>query len=156
MEARRGSYQKMSQYDPEKLMANFDPTPNRQIQQKIDYFYMSFPDQKYTISKSMKFVDDGQALVQSLQRCLVDFKHVLSDAEKLEIQQAIDSVRVKNPSINWKKLYFLMFDKNPRPYQNILQQFKKQKKIEDGTFQKEFKQLIKKKRHKQIVGSTKN
>lgn len=51
----QGINQRMKQQDPDKLIANYDPTPSRQIQQKIDYFYMSFPDQKYSISKSMKF-----------------------------------------------------------------------------------------------------
>lgn len=59
----QGVQHKMKDQDPEKLIANFDPTPSRKVQQKIDYFYMSFPDQKYTISKSMKFHDDGQSLI---------------------------------------------------------------------------------------------
>lgn len=39
---------------PEKMIKNFDPAPSRQIQEKIDYFFMPY-DLKFSISKSVKF-----------------------------------------------------------------------------------------------------
>lgn len=41
---------------PEKLLMQFDPTPSRKVQEKIDFFFAPY-NQKYSISKSMKFAD---------------------------------------------------------------------------------------------------
>ena len=58
----------------------------------------------------------------------------LGEDDKSLITAEIEQVLGEETTINWKRLYDLMFDKDRRPYQHVLHQFKKIRKLNDGTF----------------------
>ena len=53
---------------PEKLLMQFDPTPSRKVQEKIDFFFAPY-NQKQSIAKSMMFADgnDDEELLLKLR-----------------------------------------------------------------------------------------
>lgn len=60
---------------PEKLLLDFDPTPGRRVQEKIDFFFMPY-ELDYSVAKSMKFGSnkslENQVVLQGLVRLTND------------------------------------------------------------------------------------
>ena len=57
------------------MIKNFDPVPSRQIQERVDFFFMPY-DIRFSISKSVKFSTEHQKneLLSKLLNSLKDKK----------------------------------------------------------------------------------